>query len=56
MPAKILRSVWKALKMLDSIVPGILHPGTIMYYPEIKLYANRPRFIDPSLKLRIDYG
>jgi len=35
-----------AMKMLDTIVPGVLHPGTIMYYPEIKLYANKPRFID----------
>lgn len=46
MPARILRSLWKGLKQLDTIVPGILHPGTIMYYPEIKLYANKPRFSD----------
>lgn len=47
MPAKFLRSIWKALKQLDTIVPGVLHPSTIMYYPEIKLYANKPSFIDP---------
>lgn len=46
MPAKFLRSIWKALKLLDTIVPGILHPSTIMYYPEIKLYANKPQFKD----------
>jgi uncharacterized FAD-dependent dehydrogenase len=46
MPAKFLRSIWKALKQLDTIVPGVLHPGTIMYYPEIKLYANKPVFLD----------
>jgi len=46
MPAKFLRSIWKALKQLDTIVPGVLHPGTILYYPEIKLYANKPVFID----------
>ncbi|TFG65199.1 MAG: pyridine nucleotide-disulfide oxidoreductase, partial [Spirochaetales bacterium] len=46
MPAKILRSVWRSLKYLDTIVPGVLHPSTIMYYPEIKLYANRPVFSD----------
>lgn len=46
MPAKFLRSIWKSLKALDSIVPGVLHPGTIMYYPEIKLYANKPQFAD----------
>ena len=45
-PAKILRPIWNAMKMLDTIVPGVLHPGTIMYYPEIKLYANKPRFVD----------
>ena len=45
-PAKILRAIWRSLKYLDTIVPGILHPSTIMYYPEIKLYANKPRFID----------
>lgn len=45
-PGKILRTIWKALKHLDTIVPGVLHPGTIMYYPEIKLYANKPRYKD----------
>jgi len=45
-PAKILISGWNAMKLLDTIVPGLLHPSTIMYYPEIKLYANRPAFVD----------
>ncbi len=46
MPAKFLQSIWKALKKLDTIIPGILHPSTIMYYPEIKLYANKPVFLN----------
>lgn len=46
MPSKFLRSIWKALKQLDTIVPGVLHPATILYYPEIKLYANKPRFLN----------
>jgi uncharacterized protein len=50
MPAKILRSIWKSVKLLDTIVPGVLHPSTIMYWPEIKLYANRPRFIDDTFQ------
>jgi uncharacterized FAD-dependent dehydrogenase len=50
MPAKTMRAIWGALKMLDTIVPGILHPSTILYYPEIKLYANRPRFIDGNFQ------
>ncbi len=45
-PAKILRDIWKSMKKLDTIVPGVLHPSTIMYYPEIKTYANKPQFID----------
>jgi uncharacterized FAD-dependent dehydrogenase len=44
-PAKFLHSIWKALKSLDTIVPGVLHPSTVMYYPEIKLYANKPSFV-----------
>ncbi|OJF77680.1 MAG: pyridine nucleotide-disulfide oxidoreductase [Treponema sp. CETP13] len=44
MPSKFLKSIWKAMKRLDTIIPGILHPSTIMYYPEIKLYANKPKF------------
>jgi len=44
MPSKILRYIWSGMKNLDTIVPGILHPSTIMYYPEIKLYANKPEY------------
>ncbi|MFQ3548028.1 MAG: pyridine nucleotide-disulfide oxidoreductase [Termitinemataceae bacterium] len=54
MPAKFLRSIWKALKLLDTIVPGILHPSTIMYYPEIKLYANKPCFQDPRYFMALE--
>lgn len=52
MPSKILRYIWKALKNLDTIVPGILHPSTIMYYPEIKFYANKPQYIDEHFKVQ----
>jgi len=45
-PSKIMRDIWASMKLLDSIMPGILHPSTIMYYPEIKMYANKPSFID----------
>ncbi len=51
-PAKILRAIWNAMKLLDTIIPGVLHPSTIMYYPEIKLYGNRPRFLDASFQAR----
>lgn len=45
-PSKILRRIWKSMKLLDTVVPGVLHPATVMYYPEIKLYGNRPQFLD----------
>ncbi|KAB0671517.1 pyridine nucleotide-disulfide oxidoreductase [Oryzomonas sagensis] len=50
-PAKIMRHIWAALKKLDTIVPGVLHPSTIMYYPEIKMYANKPSFVDPHFRV-----
>lgn len=51
-PAKIMRHIWRALKMLDTIVPGVLHPSTIIYYPEIKTYANRPVFSDGFFRVK----
>ena len=50
-PAKIMRHLWAAMKKLDTIVPGILHPSTIMYYPEIKMYANKPAFVDGHFRV-----
>ncbi|WP_458700643.1 NAD(P)/FAD-dependent oxidoreductase [Sulfurospirillum sp. 1307] len=55
MPAKILRDIWKALKMLDTIIPGVLHPSTILYYPEIKTYSNKPEFIDKYFMVKDGY-
>jgi uncharacterized FAD-dependent dehydrogenase len=52
MPAKVLRAIWNAMKKLDTIIPGVLHPSTIMYYPEIKLYANRPQFADEYFRVQ----
>ncbi|MCD6396590.1 MAG: pyridine nucleotide-disulfide oxidoreductase, partial [Spirochaetaceae bacterium] len=46
-----LRAIWKAMKKLDTIVPGVLHPSTIMYYPEIKLYANKPHYLDNHFRV-----
>lgn len=54
-PAKILRDIWKSMKMLDTIIPGVLHPSTIIYYPEIKTYANRPVFIDEYFMVKDGY-
>lgn len=51
-PAKIMRDIWKSMKMLDTIVPGIMHPSTIIYYPEIKTYANKPSFINQFFEVK----
>ncbi len=55
MPAKILRDIWEALKQLDTIVPGVLHPSTILYYPEIKTYSNKPQFINDNFMVKEGY-
>jgi hypothetical protein len=52
MPAKVLRAIWKSMKALDTIIPGVLHPATVMYYPEIKLYGNKPKFLDGHFQVR----
>ena len=38
MPARIIDNLWESLKKLDKIAPGILHPSTLMYAPEIKFF------------------
>jgi len=38
MPARIMDNLWESLKLLDKIVPGILHPSTLLYAPEIKFF------------------
>ncbi|MBA4397294.1 MAG: hypothetical protein C0394_07925 [Syntrophus sp. (in: bacteria)] len=41
MPARIIDNLWESLKNLDKIVPGILHPSTLLYAPEIKFFDTR---------------
>jgi hypothetical protein len=38
LPARIMDNLWESLKKLDKIVPGILHPSTLLYAPEIKFF------------------
>lgn len=52
MPSKTLRCIWSAMKKLDTIVPGVLHPSTIMYYPEIKFYSNKPKYLDEHFRVK----
>ena len=38
LPSRIIDNLWESLKKLDKIVPGILHPSTLLYAPEIKFF------------------
>jgi uncharacterized FAD-dependent dehydrogenase len=38
LPARVVDNLWESMKKLDSIVPGILHPSTLLYAPEIKFF------------------
>lgn len=38
LPARIVDNLWESLKTLDKIIPGILHPSTLLYAPEIKFF------------------
>lgn len=38
LPARIVDNLWESLKKIDKIVPGILHPSTLLYAPEIKFF------------------
>ena len=40
-PGRIIDNLWETMKTLDKIIPGILHPSTIIYAPEIKFFDNR---------------
>lgn len=40
-PARIMDNLWESLKTLDKIVPGVLHPSTILYAPEIKFFDTK---------------
>lgn len=51
-PSKIMKDLWDALNLLDGIIPGLLHPATVLYYPELKYYANKPEFIDDNFQVK----
>jgi len=38
LPSRIVDNLWESLKTLDKIIPGILHPSTLLYAPEIKFF------------------
>jgi len=53
LPARIVDNLWESLKKLDKIVPGILHPSTLLYAPEIKFFDTH--FVtDEHLETNVD--
>lgn len=53
MPARIIDNIWESLKKLDKIVPGILHPSTLLYAPEIKFFDTHfqtDRYLETDVK------
>jgi len=53
LPARIIDNLWESLKKIDKIVPGILHPSTLLYAPEIKFFDTH--FItDKHLETNVD--
>lgn len=53
LPARIIDNLWESLKKIDKIVPGVLHPSTLLYAPEIKFFDTH--FItDRSLETNVE--
>jgi uncharacterized FAD-dependent dehydrogenase len=52
MPARIMDNLWESLKSLDKIIPGILHPSTLLYAPEIKFFDTQYP-TDPCLETNV---
>jgi uncharacterized FAD-dependent dehydrogenase len=53
MPARIVDNLWESLKSLDKIIPGILHPSTLLYAPEIKFFDTHfptDRYLETNIK------
>lgn len=53
MPARIMDNLWESLKSLDKIIPGILHPSTLLYAPEIKFFDTQfpaGRYLETNIK------
>lgn len=53
-PYRIMLDLWKSLQTLNMITPNLLSPNSILYYPEIKCYANKPQFIDKNFQIKKD--
>jgi len=57
LPHRVVVDIIEGLEALDKVMPGVASDSTLLYAPEIKLYAMRLE-MDKNMKTRIDglYG
>ncbi|MFZ0442056.1 MAG: NAD(P)/FAD-dependent oxidoreductase [Methanobacterium sp.] len=57
LPHRVVMDIIEGLEALDKVMPGVASDSTLLYAPEIKLYAMRLE-MDKNMKTRIDglYG
>jgi len=57
LPHRVVVDIIEGLEVLDKVMPGVASDSTLLYAPEIKLYAMRLE-MDKNMKTRIDglYG
>lgn len=53
MPYRLIVDIIEGLEALDEVIPGIASDSTLLYAPEIKLYAMRVE-MDHGMKTKID--
>lgn len=53
LPHRLVVDIIEGLEALDKVMPGIASDSTLLYAPEIKLYALRAE-VDKGMKTRID--
>jgi len=51
-PARIVRNLQESLDLLARVIPGVAHPSTVIYIPEIKFYDVRYP-TTPDLETRV---
>nr|WP_048060527.1 NAD(P)/FAD-dependent oxidoreductase [Methanothermus fervidus] len=52
-PYRIIKNIIEGLEMLDNVVPGVASDSTLLYAPEIKLYAMRV-MTDSKMRTKIE--
>ncbi len=53
LPHRVVVDIIEGLEVLDKVIPGVASDSTLLYAPEIKLYAMRLE-LDKNLKTKID--